>query len=179
MTHASRMRVLVPDSSIPEIEALLEARRISGIDRSDEMWDGVLHLSPHADERHAHLSQQLAELLGPLARAAGLAPVVAEFNLGDSDQDYRVPDGALFRERARRLFVPSAALVIEIRSPNDESWEKLPFYADHGVDEVLILEPENRTAHWLSLHDGRYVETDRSSLIALTRDQLEAGLEWD
>jgi Uma2 family endonuclease len=179
MAHASHMRVLALDSSLPEIEALLESRRISGRDRSDEMWDGVLHLSPHSNVRHAHLSQQLAEILGPLARDAGLIPAVAEFNLGDSDQDYRVPDGGLLRDRIDHLFVPSPALVIEIRSPNDESWEKLPFYAAHGVDEVLIIEPESREVHWLQFQDGQYAATERSALIDLSAAQLTAGLVWD
>ena len=179
MAHASHMRVLALDSSLPEIEALLEARRISGQDRSDEMWDGVLHLSPHSNVRHARLSQQLAELLGPLARSAGLIPAVAEFNLGDSDQDYRVPDGGLLRDRSDHLFVPSAALVIEIRSPDDESWDKLPFYAAHGVEEVLIVDPETREVHWLALQDGGYVATKRSALIDLSPARLTAALVWD
>jgi hypothetical protein len=29
--------------------------------------------------------------------------------------------------------------VIEIVSPGDESWDKLPFYAAHEVDEALIV----------------------------------------
>jgi Uma2 family endonuclease len=179
MAHASSMRVLALDSSLPEIEALLESRRISGQDRSDEMWNGVLHLSPHSNVRHARLSQQLAELLGPLARDAGLIPAVAEFNLGDSDQDYRVPDGGLLRDRIDHLFVPSAALVIEIRSPNDEGWEKLPFYVAHGVDEVLILEPESREVTWLRLRDGAYVQIEQGELIDLTPDRLADQLVWD
>jgi Uma2 family endonuclease len=179
MAHASYMRVLALDSTLPEIEALLESRRISGKDRSDEMWDGVLHLSPHSNFRHARLSQQLAEIFGPLARSAGLIPAVAEFNLGDSDQDFRVPDGGLVRDRIDHLYVPSAALVIEIRSPNDESWEKLPFYACHGVDEVLILDPEDRAVHWLRRQDGGYVATERSALINLSAAQLTAAVVWD
>ena len=178
MAHASGMRVLALDSSLPEIEALLESRRISGQDRSDEMWSGVLHLSPHSTLGHARLSQQLAEILGPLARGVGLIPAIAEFNLGESDQDYRVPDGGLVRDRADHLFVPTAALVIEIRSPNDESWEKLPFYAAHGVDEVVILEPEDHGVHWLQLQEGGYVAAERSMLIELSRTQLEELLVW-
>ncbi len=140
---------------------------------------GVLHLSPHSTFRHARLSQQLAEILGPLARGAGLIPAIAEFNLGDSDQDYRVPDGGLVRDRGDHLFVPSAALVIEIRSPNDESWEKLPFYASHGVDEVVILEPESRQVNWLRVQDGAYVATELSALIDLSSAQLTERLIWD
>ena len=39
----------------------------------------------------------------------------------------------------------SAALVVEILSPNDESRDKLPFYARMGVSEVWLLHPTTRT----------------------------------
>jgi hypothetical protein len=49
----------------------------------------------------------LAEQLGPAARVAGLWPRMSIFNLGQPD-DYRVPDGALLRERLTGR-VPTAA----------------------------------------------------------------------
>jgi Uma2 family endonuclease len=106
-------------------------------------------------------------------------PAVAEFNLGDSGQDYPVPDGGLLRDRVDHLFVPSAALVIEIRSPGDESWEKLPFYAAHGVDEVLIVDPQTREVHWLRRQEGGYVAIERSALIDLSPAELMDALVWD
>jgi Uma2 family endonuclease len=41
--------------------------------------------------------------------------------------------------------------VIEIVSPGDESWKKLPFYAERRVVEVLIVDPSQRSVHWLAL----------------------------
>lgn len=73
-----------------------------------------------------------------------------EFNLGESEHDYRVPDGGLHRGRPSGVWLPTAALVVEIVSPGDESWEKLPFYARHWVDEILIVEPHERAVHWLT-----------------------------
>jgi len=52
---------------------------------------------------------------------------MGEFNLGVSEHDYRVPDGGLHRQRPRGVWQATAALVIEILSPHDESWEKPPF----------------------------------------------------
>ncbi len=126
------MRALVLDPP----DDLLERRRRAGLDRLDEVWEGVLHMVPAPHGRHVDIQQQLAELLGPIARAAGLFPTIGEFNLGDSAEDFRVPDGGLHRKREDTLWYPTAALVIEIVSPGDESWEKLPFYAAHHVDEV-------------------------------------------
>jgi Uma2 family endonuclease len=47
---------------------------------------------------------------------------------------------------------PTAALAVEIVSPGDESWEKLPFYAAHKVEQVLIVDPATHTCHWQGLH---------------------------
>ena len=41
------------------------------------------------------------------------------------------------------VYFPTAALVVEIVSPGDETYEKVPFYAAHGVEEVLVVEPES------------------------------------
>lgn len=69
---------------------------------------GVLHMSPEPSRAHLDMQQQLAELLGPLARGAGLVPGIGAFNLGTED-DYRAPDGGLFRERSTGVRNPTAA----------------------------------------------------------------------
>jgi hypothetical protein len=56
--------------------------------------------------------------------------MIGIFNLGEPD-DYRVPDGGLFRPGPDELYVPTAELVVEIVSPGDESGQKLGFYAAH------------------------------------------------
>lgn len=75
-------------------------------------------------------------LLDGPARAAGLRPTMSEFSLGESEHDFRVPDGGLHRPGASGVWQSTAAAVVEILSPDDESRQKLPFYADHGVDEL-------------------------------------------
>ncbi len=144
---------LVLEPNMPEIEALKERRRISGIDRLDEVWEGVLHMVPAPSHEHASVIHQLGVLLDGPARAAGLEPTMGQFNLGESEQDFRVPDGGIHRPGAGGVWHPTAALVVEIVSPDDESWQKLPFYAAHDVDEVLIVDPAERKVHWLALAD--------------------------
>jgi Uma2 family endonuclease len=172
------MRTVVLDPPTSGFEALLERRRRSGLDRFDEVWDGVLHMAPAPLGEHADISQQLAVALDGPARAAGLWPTMGEFNLGDAENDYRVPDGGLHRERLRGAWHHTAALVVEIASPDDESCEKLPFYAAHGVDEVLIVDPRERKIHWLGLRDGEYEPVGRSALIDLGPDELAARIDW-
>jgi Uma2 family endonuclease len=172
------MRTVVLDPPTSGFEELLERRRRSGLDRLDEVWEGVLHMVPAPIGEHADISQQLAELLGPRARAAGLWPTMGEFNLGDSEDDFRVPDGGLHRERLRGVWHHTAALLVEIASPNDESWQKLPFYAAHGVDEVLIIDPRKRKIHWLGLLDGDYAPIERSTVIDLGPGELTKQIDW-
>jgi len=169
---------LVLDPAPHEVDALLEHRRRSGLDRLDEVWEGVYHLVPVPSFSHARISQQLADLLGPPARAAGLEPVMSIFNLGDSDQDFRVPDGGLHRPGAGGMWIPTAALVVEIVSSGDESWQKLPFYAQRRIDELLIVDPAECTVHWLALAGGEYREVQRSGLIGLGPGELAERLDW-
>ena len=172
------MPTLVRDPPPVEFEALLERRHRLGQDLLDEVWEGVYHVNPAPHSRHVNVQQQLAELLGPAARQAGLAPRVGIFNLGEPD-DYRVPDGGLLRpDVPDAVYLPSAALVIEIVSPNDKSWEKLDFYAAHGVPELLIVDPELRKVDWLALRDGKYTAVDRSGLIELSAGELADRIDW-
>ena len=172
------MPTLVLGTPPPELEALLERRRRAGVDRLDEVWQGVHHMVPGPSIEHAHVSQQLAELLGPVARAAGLRPTMSEFNVGESEHDFRVPDGGLHRPGAAGVWHPTAALVVEILSPDDETLQKLPFYAAHHVDEVLIVDPAERTVTWLGLRDGEYQRVQRSGLIDLGPAELAAQVDW-
>lgn len=172
------MRTLMLDPPPPEVRALLERRRQLGLDRKDEVWEGVLHVVPAPDVRHAKLTQQLAVIFDAPARKAGLSAAMAEFNLGESEQDYRVPDGGLLHPKAAGTWVPTAPLVVEILSPGDESWQKLPFYAARNVTEVLILDPQKREVHWLVLTDGRYEPTDQSGLLDLSAASLARRIEW-
>jgi hypothetical protein len=172
------MATLVLGTRPPELEALLERRRQAGVDRLDEVWQGVRHMVPGPSFEHARVSQQLAELLGPPARDAGLLAAMSEFNLGESEHDFRVPDGGLHRPGAAGVWLSTAAVIVEILSPGDESWQKLPFYAEHHVDEVLLVDPAEQTVTWLALRDGEYKPVQRSRLIELGPTELAEELHW-
>jgi hypothetical protein len=75
------------------------------------------------------------------------SPVDLVAHDGTSERDFRAPDGGLHRPGAAGTWLPTAALVVEIVSPEDETWEKLPFYAAHDVDEVQIVDPAERKVH--------------------------------
>jgi len=172
------MRTVILDPPSAGLDELLERRRRSGLDRLDEVWEGVLHMVPAPSFAHARIAHQLAVLLDGPARAAGLVAAMGEYNLGDSEHDFRVPDGGLHRPGAAGVWLSTAALVVEIVSPGDETWDKLPFYAARQVDELLIVDPQKRTVEWLALERGKYQSVKRSELITLGPDELAERIDW-
>lgn len=170
------MRTVVLGPPPPELAALIAHRHELGLDGYDEVWDGEYHMAPMAHSAHGHLQAQLIWLLTPWASAAGLT-VSGPFNLGDPD-DFRVPDGALRRPGPDAVWVPSAALVLEVESPDDETWEKLPFYASHHVEEILIVSPEHQPVTWLVVHQSDYVESPVSELLGPVSASLASDIRW-
>ncbi|MEJ2866752.1 Uma2 family endonuclease [Actinomycetospora sp. OC33-EN08] len=166
------MRAVVP-------EALLAERRSRGLDRRDELWDGVLHMVPPPGDAHQGLSTELVMLLGPLAKRRGLVPRV-ETGLFRSGEDYRVPD-QLYRlpDDGSSRGAEGAELVVEILSPQDETRAKLPWYDELGVREVLVIDPETRTA--TLYRAGRVAEPAYSEVLGVAFETIDGRLQltWD
>lgn len=169
---------MVLDPPPVEVEQLIERRQRLGQDRYDEMWEGVYHMAPMARFGHGYLDQQLAELLGPLAREAGLV-MTSPFNLGAAN-NFRVPDRGVHRGQPDpdAAFLPTAAVVIEILTPGDETYDKLPFYAAHGVEEVLVVDPPERRLRVLVLAGDHYQDASESTLLTVRAGDLEAAIRW-
>jgi Uma2 family endonuclease len=172
------MATLVRDPEPVELQWLRERRERLGLDHYDEVWEGVLHMNPPPSGEHQYILQQLAVLLDPLARRAGLVPLVQVFAVGEGRDDYRAPDGGLHRTQPRGVWHRTAALVIEVLSPGDETWAKIDFYAAHDIDELLIVDPQERRVHWFALQDGEYKRVQRSSLIELGPSELAEQISW-
>jgi len=170
------MRTVVLGPPPPELAALIARRRKLGLDMYDEVWDGEYHMAPMAHSSHGRLQAQVIRLLGPLAETADLV-VTGPFNLGRAD-NFRVPDAGLHRGDPNAVWVPTAAVVVEIESPDDETWEKLPFYAAQGVDEVLIVSGEQRTAVWLTRQELNYLPVAASRLLGPESGSLTNDIDW-
>lgn len=170
------MRTVVIGERPAELESWLHRRRALGLDGFDEVWEGVVHVVPAPHGRHSALDQQLAELLGPAARAVGLQSL-GPINLGRLG-DYRVPDRCVVSESAElATFFPTAIVVVEILSPDDETFDKFSFYLDHGVVELLIVDPLERTTRWFARGDSGFVETSSSAVLP-GLGGLGARLRW-
>lgn len=128
-------------------EALLEERRRSGIDRYDEMWEGVLYVAAAPRRRHQLLAAALIAALHEPAEEAGLnvEDGINVCNPARPFDDYRIPDLVVVEPDAPTVGDDFGAtggivLAVEVRSPRDDAEAKLPFYAALGVSEVLLVD---------------------------------------
>ena len=170
------MKTVVLGPRPEELDQLIQRRRAQGLDTFDEVWEGSYHMAPAGRARHAYMDDVIAVLLHPYAQAAGLIGS-GPFNLGHKD-DYRVPDRGYHRALLDVVYFDTAAVVVEIVSPDDETYAKLPFYAVHDVDEVMVIDPDGHSVRIFVLGDGRYDEADRSALLELDSAQLEQVITW-
>jgi Uma2 family endonuclease len=159
---------------------LLAERARLGLDIRDEMWDGELHIVPQASGPHQRFGTDLAAVLLPLVRARGLE-MSYETGFYRVENDYRVPDLMVYRaDQASERGAEGAELVIEIRSPRDETMVKLPWYLAQSSREVLIIDRDTLD---VELHDqaGRR-EPARSDVLGCTFTSLDGPalrVEWD
>lgn len=170
------MTTVVVGSAPPPLRDWLDERRRLGLDVRDERWEGVLHVAPYAGSAHGRLEAQLDFLLYPRARAAGLV-AGGRFNLGDA-ADYRIPDGGYHHDISGATYVETAAVVVEILSADDESYAKLPFYAARGVDEVIMVDPADRSVRCWRLAGVSYVEQPASEVLDVSTTALADELDW-
>ncbi len=159
-----------------EMANLLERRRSLGQDRFDEMWSGEPHLAAPKHSNHGLIKGRLVYALEPRASRVGLL-AGDSFNLGEPD-DFRVPDAGYHRAVPGTLYVSTAVLVLEVLSADDETFEKFDFYAAHGVDELLVADPDTRTVRCWHLTDGAYDEQPASALLDVDLATLIAEVDW-
>ena len=148
---------------IAEVPAdFLELRRRRGADIRDEMWEGVLHMPPAPNIEHQDFEGQLEAWVRTHWASARGRRVYHGVNLaprGGWPNNYRIPDLVLLtadcpaRNCGECLEGPPT-VVIEIRSPGDETLEKLPFYANLGVPEVWVIDRDSRAVAIYALRAG-------------------------
>jgi len=170
------VRTVILGPPPPEVVALIESRRSTGADRFDEVWEGDLHMNPAPHGRHQWLGVKLIVQLDPLATRSGLF-LYEGVNVGEPD-DYRIPDVAILRERLFLTYYPTAALVVEVLSPGDESRQKFGFYAAHGVEELVIVDPATHTVEWYRSDGTTFGPVDRSDLLGIDVADFTSQIDW-
>ena len=154
------MKAVMP-SILPDIQAM---RKITGADRWDEMWEGVLHMPPMPNRDHQDLEFELESYLRYYWAPQRQAKVYHQINLAAIDgwpKNYRIPDLVLlspqrFAIDRNEYFEGAPDVVVEIHSPDDETYEKMPFYRDLGVPEVWVIHRDSREPEIYVLKRNRY-----------------------
>ena len=143
---------------------LIAKRRELGIDRSDEVWDGVYVMPPLANNDHQDIINDLVGAISEVVRTPGLGRVQPGANVSDREDDwehnFRCPDvvvvlndGSATDRKTHWQGGPD--FLVEVRSPGDDTLKKLDFYATLGVRELLVIERDSRAPSLLRLARGR------------------------
>jgi Uma2 family endonuclease len=141
----------------------LANRRAKGLDRWDEMWDGVLHMTPAPSLEHQRILDELILFLGGHMKATGRGTLRSGINVFRESTNYRIPDLTFVAHGRERIFSADGVrgggpdAVIEIRSPEDETYEKLPFYAALGIREVVVIDRDTKRPEIYRLAGAQYV----------------------
>ena len=150
---------------IPEVPThVLEWRKRTGADQWDEMWEGVLHMPPAPNRSHQALEGALERWLWMNWAEPLQAEVYHQINItppGGWPNNYRIPDLVLltpdrFDIDRNEYFEGAPTAVVEIHSPGDEAYEKLPFYAQLGVPEAWIIDRDTKLPEVHVLRDNEY-----------------------
>jgi Uma2 family endonuclease len=176
------MRVVLVDAP----ESLLEERRRLDMEKFDERWEGEWHFVNPPKSWHTRLNFDLGLVLGPRARHLGLEPFGDSTGVfADLETDWRIPDQVYVRpEQVVEEGVIGAELVVELYSPGDESYAKLPFYAARGITEAMIVQRDRRFELFRLDDAGAYqpVHDGRSTVLGVTFTTVagpKLRIEWD
>ena len=144
-------------------DAELAKRRALGLDIRDEMWEGVLHMAPAPYLEHQRILDQLISFLGGHLRRTGRGTLISGINVFRRSDDYRIPDLTFVATGREQLFQKDGVrdggpdAVIEIRSPYDETYDKLPFYAAIDTREVIVIDRDTKRTEIYRLAGSQYV----------------------
>jgi len=145
---------------------MIEERRRKGIDRFDEVWEGVYHMVPPPAFEHQKVVTGSAALFVPYVRQHRLGVLYLGLGVRDvswGEKNYRIPEWIFLRAGREHLLKPESGyvdegpdVVLEVRSPGDETDEKIPFYEKVGVRELVLVDRNSRRVEILRLAGSRF-----------------------
>jgi Uma2 family endonuclease len=158
----------------PEIEEKLKAQReASGLDRYDEVWEGVYMMAPLANNEHTGIQQRLSTALQNAVGMDSDVYVSAGANVSDREDgwldNYRIPDAVVVfpggvARNCKTHWCGGPDFVAEVTSPGDRTRDKLDFYAGIGVRELSVIDRQPWQLELYRLDDGELKLVGRSTL---------------
>lgn len=164
-------QVLVKD--IDRADELIQERKRKGADRYDEVWDGVYVMPSMPSLEHQELVHDLGTIFDEVVKRPGLGKIYPGVNVSDRGADwkknYRVPDLVVVLKNSRAISHSTHVqggpdFLVEIESPGDDSEEKVPFYGQFGVRELLLIHRDKRTLRLLRLEGHELILVRASPL---------------
>ncbi len=165
------MATMIIDRSLEA--TLLAQRRATGADRYDEVWEGIRMMAPMPNTEHQQIVSRLIAILEETVGWPGLGIVVPGVNVSGREvgweQDFRVPDVAValpegnVRDRGTH-WCGGPDFLVEVMSPDDQTRQKLPFYAGAAAREVLLIDRQPWSVELYQLDQGELKLRGRSTV---------------
>jgi Uma2 family endonuclease len=164
-------RLLIQDAGV--IDPLIRERKRKGIDRYDEVWEGMYVMPSMPNNAHQKLLDNLGDVLTEVVKRGKMGDEYQGANVSDRrkgwEYNYRVPDMVVVLKNSRAIdcgthFCGGPDFLVEILSPGDDTEKKVPFYGQIGVRELLIVHRDERTLRLLRLEGKELVPVEPSPL---------------
>jgi Uma2 family endonuclease len=165
------MSVLIRDRSISR--DLIRKRKSQGLDRYDEVWDGVYVMPPMPNDEHQQLVSRTTSIMEDVIGWPGLGEVRPGVNVSDRvknwKKNYRIPDVAVFLNGGKAInytthWVGGPDWLAEILSDDDESRKKLEFYETVAVREILLIDRDPWSTELYQLQNDKLILAGKSDL---------------
>jgi Uma2 family endonuclease len=141
------MAMMVLDTYVEE--RLKAERAENGLDRHDEVWEGIYMMAPIANNELLNLQGLLLTAFRNAFGFDGPQQVAPGGNVSGREEDwthnYRVPDVIVVMPESKARdcgthWCGGPDLCVEIVSPGDRSRDKFDFYAAIGVRELMLVD---------------------------------------
>lgn len=165
------MPVLILDAH--ESREYQENRKRLGIDKWDEVWDGVLVVPPSPNNEHQRLVLELAVPFRAIVDWDGGDQVLPGANVSDRvkgwEHNYRCPDVVVrlasgIAKDCGTHWCGGPDFLVEIISPGEDPQLKFDFYGKIKTRELLIVERDPWAVELYQLRRGKLRLAGRSDL---------------
>jgi hypothetical protein len=154
-------KLLILDRAL--IRELIQDRQEQGVDWYDEVWEGVYIVPPLANVPHQGLVAGLTGILFNAITLEARGRVFPGANVSDRrtgwKRKFRAPDVVVVLNDSLVVdcgthLMGGPDFLTEIQSPGDQTEEKIPFYSQLRVRELLVIQRDTRQLQ-LYRHDGQ------------------------